>query len=171
MKKTGKTGKRVLATIVAAGILSIGVTAFAAVSMTPAEIAASVTGKTIAAVQTERATGKTYGTIAKDAGQLDAFKAASLESKKAILDQQVKDGKITQAQADVTYNALKAAQATCDGTGTAQIGKNNGIGFGSGSGLRDGTGAGTGNGRNSGGGLRDGTGAGRGRGTGTGMHR
>lgn len=37
MKQTGKMGKRVLATIVAAGILAIGVAAYAAESLTPAE--------------------------------------------------------------------------------------------------------------------------------------
>jgi len=34
--------------------------------------------------------GKTYGTIAKDAGKLDEFKAENLEQKKAILGQRVK---------------------------------------------------------------------------------
>lgn len=167
MKQTNKRGKHVLATIVAAGILTIGVAAYAAESLTPAEIAVNVTGKSLIAVQAERAAGKTYGTIAKDAGQLDAFKASSLESKKAILDQQVKDGRITQAQADATYAAIKAAQATCDGTGTARIGRANGMGFGSGSGLRDGTGTGMGFGRNSG----NAAGTGAGRGQGMGMHR
>ena len=167
MKQTNKKGKRVLAAIVAAGILAIGVAAYAAESLTPAEIAANVTGKPLVAVQAERAAGKTYGTIAKDAGQLDAFKASALESRKAILDQQVKDGRITQAQANETYAAIKAAQATCDGTGTARIGRTNGMGLGSGSGLRDGTGAGRGFGRNGG----KGAGTGMGRGQGMGMNR
>ena len=167
MKQTNKTGKRVLATFVAAGILAIGIAAYAAESVTPADIAASVTGKSLATVQAERAAGKTYGTIAKDAGKLDAFKASALENKKVILDQQVKDGRLTQAQADAAYAAIKAAQATCDGTGTARIGRTNGIGFGCGRGLRDGTGAGMGFGRNSG----NAAGTGTGRGQGMGMHR
>ncbi len=164
--KTGKTGKRVLATIVAAGILSLGVAAFAADAMTPADIAAQLTGKTLETVQAERAAGKTYGTIANEAGKLAEFKVAALENKKAILDQQVLDGKITQAQADATYEAIKNAQATCDGTGTARIGRNMGIGFGGGAGLHNGTGAGMGYGR---GGNQTGTGMGRGQGMG--MHR
>ena len=147
--KTGKTGKRILATIVAAGILTLGVAAYAAEASTPADIAA-------------RLTGKTYGTIANDAGKLAEFKVASLESKKAILDQQVLDGKITQAQADATYEAIKSAQATCDGTGTAHIGRTMGIGFGSGSGLHNGMGYGRSGNQ---------TGMGMGRGQGMGMHR
>ena len=140
--KTGKTGKRVFATIVAAGILTLGVAAYATEALTPAEIAAQVTGQSLATVQAERAAGKTYGTIASDAGKLDAFKSASLESKKAILDQQVKDGTITQAQADATYEAIRNAQATCDGTGTARIGRSIGVRFGSGTGMHNGTGMG-----------------------------
>ena len=70
-------------------------------------------------------------------------------------------------QADVAYAAIKAAQATCDGTGTARIGRTNGIGFGSISGLRDGTGRSRGVGRNNG----NAAGTGAGRGQGMGMHR
>jgi hypothetical protein len=173
MKLTGKTIKKTFATVVAIGVLTIGVAAFATEALTPAQIAAQVTGKTEAAVIAERATGKTYGTIAKDASQLDAFKTASLASKKAILDQQVKDGRITQAQADATYNAIVEAQKICDGTGTAQIGKTMGAGFGSGTGmngrngLKDGTGLGQGMGR---GRATGGAGRGMGRGAGLGLN-
>jgi len=170
--KNAKTGKRVLATIVAAGILTLGVSAFAAEAMTPAKVAASVTEKSLEFVQAERAKGKTYGTVAKEFNKLEEFKSLSLAQKKIILQQQVTAGTITQDQANATIKTLEDAQAACNGTatGTARIGRTDGIGFGSGSGLKDGTGASTGYGR-SGNRAGNGTGVGTGRGTGMGVHR
>ena len=110
-------------------------TAFAAVTgQTPAQITAILAGKTVEQVTAKRATGKTYGTIAKKTGKLDEFKAATLEQKKLILDQRVADGNLTQEQADTIYNRLATNQATCDGTGSAAIGKSMGAGFGRGMG-------------------------------------
>jgi len=132
-------------------------TAFAAVTaQTPAQIAASVTGQTVEQVTAGRATGVTYGTIAKEAGMLDEFKVATLEQKKAILDQRVADGNLTQEQADAIYNRLVTNQATCDGTGSAAIGKSMGAGFGQGMGMGNGQGAG----QRNGGGARGGMGSG-----------
>jgi hypothetical protein len=96
--------------------------------------------------------------MAKDAGKLEEFKAQMLEQKKAILDQRVKDGKLTQEQADEIYNAIKNNQANCDGTGSAAIGRKYGAGFGLGSGMGNGQGAGRGAG------MRNGYGMGAGRG-------
>ena len=152
----------VAATIV--GLLGVTGTAFAAVTgKTPAEITAGLTGKTVEQVTAESAAGKTYGTIADEAGKLEEFKAETLEQKKAILDQRVADGNLTQAQADAIYNSLKANQATCDGTGSA-IGKTAGAGFGlgQGRGMRQGMGR---NGMNAG--QRTGGGFGGGMGSGT----
>jgi hypothetical protein len=67
-------------------------------------------------------------------------KTQMLEQKKAVLDQRVKDGKLTQEKADEIYNAIKSNQATCDGTGSAQIGKKYGVGFGMGQGAGKGMG-------------------------------
>ncbi|HEX3032500.1 MAG TPA: DUF2680 domain-containing protein, partial [Bacillota bacterium] len=118
-----------------------------ATNQTPAQIAASLTGKTLAAVNEERAGGKAYGTIAKEAGKLTEFQAQVLEQKKAILDERVKAGSITQAQADQIYAAIKNNQATCAGSG-AGIGRGCGTGFGQGScggmGIGRGLGAGKG---------------------------
>ena len=166
--KANKFGKKTLATLVLAGVLSLGVAAYAAESLTPAEIAAQLTGKTVEAVQAERAAGKTYGTIAKDADKLEEFQAQMLESKKALLDAKVKAGTLTQAEADAIYEAMKTAQATCDGTGTARIGRMMGAGFGQGCGLGGAAGSGFGIGRM---GQRMGAGMGMGRGLGSGMHR
>lgn len=137
------------AVLVAIGATSI--TAFAAsVYNTPAEAVAGLTGKTVAQVTEERkTTGKTYGTIAKDAGKLDAFKKANLQIKKDILAARVAAGTLTQAKADEIIKALEANQATCDGSGSAKIGKSMGAGFGRGQG---GGGQGRGQGGGQGGG-------------------
>lgn len=150
--------KKMIAVIAVAGVLGTAGAAYAAAVKTPADIAAALTGKTIEAVNEERAGGKTYGTIANDAGKLDEFKAQMLEQKKAILDQKVKDGDLTQAQADEIYNNIKERQATCDGTGSAMNGRKNGTGIGQASG----TGRGRGLGRSAGAGLGTGLGMGSG---------
>jgi len=153
-----KNIKKFATVITLVGLMGATSAVYAATSKTPAEITSGLTGKTVEEVYKEKTAGKTFGTIAKDAGKLDEFKTQMLEQKKAILDQRVKDGKLTQAQADEIYNAIKANQATCDGTGSAQIGKKYGAGFGQGQGI--GMGKGQGNGRGQG--LRNGSGMGRG---------
>ncbi len=145
--------KRVFA--VGTMVLAIGatsVTAFAASAYkTPAEAAAGITGRTVESVIAERVeTGKTYGTIASEAGKLDEFKAEVLEMKNDNLNAQVAAGTITQEKADAIIKAIEDNQAVCDGTGTAKIGQCMGARFGS-----NGTGLGTG-------GANRGTGAGRG---------
>lgn len=124
---------------------------YAADIKTPAEVVAALTGKSVTEIYKERETGKTYGTIANEAGKLDEFKTEVLEQKKTVLDERVKNGEITQKQADEIYNAIKNNQATCDGTGTARIGRQYGIGFGQGSGGGKGQGMGRGGNRVSGG--------------------
>lgn len=145
-----KNMKRLIAVIAALGVLGTAGAAYAATAKTPAEIAASLTGKTVAEVTNDRAAGETYGTIANDAGKLDEFKVQMLEQRKAVLDQRVKDGTLTQQQADEFYNAMKNNQATCDGTGNAQIGRKNGMGFGNGAGNGQGMGRGMGRGMGNG---------------------
>lgn len=145
--------KTLIVSVVAVSILGLTGAAYAAGIKTPADIAAALTGKSIADVTNERAEGKTYGTIAKEAGKLDEFKAQMLEQKKAILDQRVKDGTLTQQQADEIYNSIKTNQATCDGTGNAGIGKKYGVGFGQGKGMGGGSGRGSGRGMGRGAGM------------------
>lgn len=129
-------------------IVGAGSAVYASAAMTPADIAAGLTGKSVEALNQERAAGKTYGTIAKEAGKLEEFKSQMLEQKKVVLDQRVAEGRLTQERADAIYNSIKTNQANCDGTGNAKIGKNAGAGFGQGQGngmgkgLRDGSGAG-----------------------------
>jgi len=149
--------KQVLLTVgVVLAIGATSVTAFAASAYTsPAEAVAGLTGKSVAAVIEERqSTGKTYGTIAKDAGKLTEFKKENIQIKKDILAKRVAAGTLTQAKADEIIKALEANQATCDGTGTAKIGKSLGAGFGggnsNGNGMRNGSGQGQGRGQGNG---------------------
>lgn len=148
-----KNFKKLLAVVTVVGVVGAAGAVFAA-AKTPAEITSELTGKTVADVYNERSEGKTFGTIADEAGKLNEFKAQMLEQKKAVLDQRVKDGILTQEKADEIYNAIKNNQAACDGTGNAQIGKKYGAGFGQGQGK--------GMGRGQGAGMCNGCGAGRG---------
>ncbi len=149
------------------GVTSI--TAFAASAYeTPAEAAAGLTGRTVESVTEEKLeTGKTYGTIANEAGKLDAFKAEMLEMKKTLLQKKVADGVITQAQADEILAALEQNLASCDGSGEGKCGLNSGLGFGRKNGNGRGPGKGTGQGLGRGNGQ--GMGKGQGRGSGQGL--
>ena len=131
----------VLTVILLVGAFSV--TAMAATGYkTPAEIVAGLTGRTTDNVTTERAEfGKTYGTIANDAGVLDQFKSQMLEQKKAILEEKVTAGTITQERANAIIAAMENNQANCDGTGSGMgmrsglcTGNGTGMGFGSGRG-------------------------------------
>lgn len=141
-----KKFKKLAVLVTAIGVLGAGGAVYAASSATPADIVSGLTGKTVQEFQQERATGKTYGTIAKDAGKLDEFKAQMLEQKKEILKQRVKEGRLTQEQADKILNAIKNNQANCDGNNKASIGKKYGAGFGQGNGMGKGAGMRNGNG-------------------------
>jgi len=118
-----KNIKKLVLSIAVVSILSTTVVFGVVATKTPADIVAGLTGKTIEDVTKERTAGKTYGTIAEEAGKLEEFKAETLQQKKEILDQRVKDGSLTQDQADEIYNSIVTNQATCDGTGSAGIGR------------------------------------------------
>jgi len=122
--------------MVGAMVMVVGattVTAFAASSYgTPAEALAGLTGKTVEDVIAERAeTGKTYGTLANDAGKLEEYQAEMLQIKKDVLAEKVAAGLMTQERADEITAAIEKNQTNCDGTGTAGIGQGMGAGFGS----------------------------------------
>lgn len=157
--------KKTVAILGTLGIMASSTAVYAATvtTKTPAEIVSGMTGITTTQLYTERAAGKTYGTIAKDAGKLTEFQSQMLIEKKAVLDQRVKDKTLTQAQADAMYNSIKANQATCNGTGSAAISKNSGVGFGLGMGMGAGTGCGTG--------MHNGSGTGKGMRAGRGLNR
>lgn len=154
--------KKLLVVATVVGMLGAAGAAYAATAKAPAEITTELTGKTVGELYSERSTGKTYGTIANEAGKLAEFKTQMLEQKKIILDHRVNDGRLTQEQADNIYNTMQSHQATCDGTGDAGTGKNYGAGFGqgNGNGSCNGTDAGNGNGS----GMKNGAGMGFGHG-------
>jgi len=141
-----KNIRKIVAVVAAVCVLLTAGIAYAADIKTPADIAAVLTGKSVTDINKERAAGKTYGTIAKEADKLDEFQVQMLEQRKAVLDQRVKDGEITQQQADEIYNTIKNNQATCNGTGKAKLGKQFGMGLGNGQGAGCGAGKGIGRG-------------------------
>ena len=123
--------------IIGIGILlgSLTATAFAASPwISPAEIAAELTGRPVQEITSERIkTGKTYGQIALDAGKFEEFKTRNLEARIEQLDQRVKAGQMTEQRADEIKKTIAQNQLTCDGTGAARIGRSKGAGFGNGS--------------------------------------
>ncbi|MEG1761756.1 MAG: hypothetical protein RR251_07600 [Hydrogenoanaerobacterium sp.] len=116
--------KKLFATIIAVGMAAmLSITAFAAEPAakysTPADIVAGLTGRTVESVIAERAeSGKTYGTIADNAGKLTEFKTESLKLKKDILAEQVEKGILTQEEYNSIIAAIEANMAICDGKGS-----------------------------------------------------
>lgn len=147
--------KKIAGVLAIVGIMATAGIAYAATSKTPAEIVSGLTGQSVEALNQERAAGKTYGTIADEAGKLDEFRDQMLEQKRIILDQRVKDGSMTQAQADEIYNTIKTNMENCTGSGISGQGNKLGCGLGTGGGC----GLGSGQGR----GMKNGSGMGFGR--------
>ncbi len=136
-----KTKKKLVLVGVAVLLLTIGTaTAFATSKYTsPDEAIAGLTERDLQSIiQESNETGKSYGTIAKEAGLFDEFKAEMLAIKKDKLDAQVEDGKISQEQADAILTRMEVNQANCDGSGTGYGMK--GAGFGKGKGQGQGQG-------------------------------
>ncbi len=130
--------KVILFTAVSVLTLGSAVTVSAAGRHRPADIVAAITGRAVANVIQERfETGKTFGTIAAEAGKLDEFKDEMLNAKEEILNENVENGVISQEQADEILETVQERQAECDGTGY-------GDGLGCGFVYRDGTGYGPG---------------------------
>jgi len=135
--------KMILLTTAAVAMLSLGAVAFADSLKTPAQIYSEVTGKTVEQAITERQTsGESYGQLAQDAGKYEEFKSQMLENRKALLDEKVKSGQITQAQADAILERVE----NCEGPGQGACGNGLGNGFGRGGGCGMMNGAGKGNG-------------------------
>lgn len=122
------------------GVIGLGSFAYASDFSTPADIASDLTGKTVESLKEERQSGKTYGEIAKEAGKQEEFKASMLENKKAILNERVSQGQITQQEADKILSEIQENMKNCDGTGSKGIGKKYGMGFGKGNGQGQGKG-------------------------------
>ncbi|MBF7096193.1 DUF2680 domain-containing protein [Alkalibacter mobilis] len=135
-----------------------GGAAFAASAQTPAEILADLTGKTVEAVYQEREEGETFGAMAAETENFEAFKTSMLENRKTVLQERVEEGRITQEEADEIYANMVENSEDCDGTGSnMRLGQENGLGFGQGNGNGDGNGQRNGN--SEGGGSGNGYGA------------
>lgn len=141
--------KKLAAFTIAAALGLAGTTAFAAAAyQTPAEAVAGLTGRTTQEVIDERInTGKTYGTIAQEAGKLEEFQSAMLEMAKDRMDELVSAGGLTQEQADARIDLMEQNQVICNGTGIgagAGVGGGYGRGYGCGGGYGRGMGGGCG---------------------------
>lgn len=151
-----KNMKKIIAGVVVAGLLGTAGVAYAAEAKTPAEIVSNLTGETVDRVVSQKSAGTTYGAQVQEAGKFEEFKAAMLEQRKAMLDELVKEGKLTQAEADERLKAMEENMANCDGTGSDRgtsrcgtgLGQGNGQKGGRGFGMRNGSGLGRGMGRN-----------------------
>ena len=115
--------------------LALVLFAFAAVSSayaftfsSPAEIVSNLTGKSAGDIAEQRFdSGKTYGEIAYDENKWAEFREEMLENKKAYLDERVKEGVLSQKEADKYYNYMLEMQEYCDGNGA--YGKGTGCGL------------------------------------------
>ena len=145
--------KSVVMLAVAVVMLGTMGVAFADASWGPAAIYADLTQITeeeAYALKVEK--DMTFGELAQEAEIYDEFKTAALEGKEAILDQLVKDGKITQEKADEVLEAMEACDGDSQGLlkGTGLFGQRNGNGRradnGQGNGARVGNGEGFGGG-------------------------
>lgn len=125
--------KKIIVIIAIVAVMLIGSTVAlaATAAKTPPEIVSDLTGKTVEQVTDARQDGKTYGAQAADAGKLEAFKQERLAQYKLALDAAVKEKRLTQAEADKLYDAMKARMETCTGNGTG-MGAGNGCGLGNG---------------------------------------
>lgn len=93
------------------------------------DIVASLTGKSTTEVQAERAAGKSFAQIA-EANGVDSSKVVdkALDVRKTALDEAVKSGQVTQAQADAAYTTMKTrindrvdnTAAGCNGAGSGR---------------------------------------------------
>lgn len=112
----------------------------------PAEIFASIKGVSTEEAYTQRGNGKTFGRLASEEGFLDQFKKKVYDAKKEVIEQRVKDGKLTQEKAQEFLDAYESRMESCTGT-PARLGKGLGMGFGNGNGGGKGMGFGQGFGR------------------------
>lgn len=119
-------------------VLATSITAFAFTGRTPAEIVAGLTGKTTDETYKIRyESGKTYGQIAYDEGEdvWEEFRNEMLQNKKAIIEERVKEGVLSQEEADEIISNIEEMQDYCleNGGGFGMmrnIGKGNGFGMG-----------------------------------------
>ena len=112
---------------------------------TLADVVAKLTGTTTDAVRDQREDGTSFAQIAAAKGvSADKVVADTLAARKALLDQAVKAGQITQTQADAALARMKTQLTTRVSDTTACTGTGTGGGRMGGRGMGGGRGAGTG---------------------------
>lgn len=113
-----------------------------------ADVVASLTGMSVEDVRAARASGSTFEKIAADSGvSADEVVTKALDVRRDLLAAKVKDGTITQAQADTALKNMEtrmtermsSTQPGCDGTGGGGP-AGGGMGRGRGSGRQGGCG-------------------------------
>lgn len=139
------------ATSVTAGTgLRLG-TAVKAAQATLADVVAKLTGKTVAEVRDERQAGSSFASIASASGASSSKVVSdAIAARKAMLAELVKQGKITQAQADAALarmttrlnQKVTSTASGCNGMGTCTGGTCTGTGRGAGLGGGQGRGSG-----------------------------
>lgn len=125
-----KTKRVLLITAMILAISALSLFAFAASKYTnPAEALAALTGQTVEQVlQQSKDSGKTLGTLANEAGVLEAFKTEVTEIHKARIQERVESGRITQEQADAILARMQERLLNC--TGNETLGQRAALGFG-----------------------------------------
>lgn len=146
--------------LVGAITLSMGTIALADTLKSPAKIYGDLTDKTLEEVYDLQGDDKTFGQLAEDEGVLDDFRAANLEAKKQVLAQRVKEGLISEEEADAILKAIE--ENDCITPGENRVGQKFGVGFGRGNGMGQGQGQRPMDGSGNGGGFGQGRGMGRG---------
>lgn len=127
-----RSNKKITLGIMVLALSSLSIATFAATAYnTPAGTLASITGEKEETVLAKRQAGMTYGQIASEKGVLADFQAKNLERKKELLSLQVKEGVLTQAEADEILANMKNRQTDCLTNGTP-TGKNTGCSLGKG---------------------------------------
>lgn len=106
------------------GLLGIGLTIISlsqvsaqSIYHSKAEILKELTEKTTEEIYAEKELGKTYKEIAQENGVLEEFKEENLENTKEYLNEEVKEGEITQVEREQIIEHIEEHQANCDGTG------------------------------------------------------
>lgn len=109
--------KKILIGVLTAGLVLVGATSVvAATYKSPAEVYAGLKGVTVEEAYAERSAGSSYGQLADQAGVLEKFKAEMLENKKAMIQNRVENGNLTQEQAELYIERIETNQANCDGS-------------------------------------------------------
>lgn len=104
------------------------------------DIVADLTGLSVEEVQAQRAEGNSVADIAEANGvSTEAVVAEALAARKALLDEKVADGSITQEQADLAYEQMTTR--VTERVSTDEVGRPSWAGAGSGTGGRGGQGA------------------------------